>query len=580
MRNKFVKAQKEQTRNFGKIGFKKNNIKNDSDVESIKIIPLGGLERIGLNIIAFQYKDDIIVVDCGLGFPEGDMLGIDLCIPDTKFLEENLNKIKGIMITHGHEDHIGALPYILPKINKPIYATGLTMALIDKKLEEHKLSSIVKQKIVTCGQTINLGDFHIEFIKTNHSIQDACALAISTPAGTIIHTGDFKVDYTPVYGEAINLRRFAEYGKKGVLAMMSDSTNAEKPGSTISEKHVGKVMKDIFDDNRNRRIIIATFASNVDRVQQIIDIASDYNRKVVVEGRSMNSIIDIATSIGYLQIPKNIVISSNEISNYNPEQLCVICTGSQGETMAALSRIASGSHKYIKINVNDTIVFSSHPIPGNEKAVSNIINDLYALNAKVIFHDVHVSGHACREDLKLIYTLVQPKYAIPIHGELRHRKANANIAAELGIPNENIFVLGTGDVLALSEDSAKVIDKVDTGVVFVDGLGVGDVGSIVMRDRRKLSEDGVIIVVLAIDSSGKTILAGPDIVSRGFVYVRESEDLIENAKSLLLEALEIKMSKEDVDWNALKNICKDVLGKYVWENTKRKPMILPIIQEV
>ena len=473
--------------NHGGAGLKKKSTENSNS--KLKIIPLGGLEQIGMNITAFEYEDSIIVVDCGLSFPEDDMYGIDLVIPDITYLKENIDKVKGFFITHGHEDHIGAIPYVLREINVPIYATKLTMGIIDHKLTEHNLISKVKRKVVKYGQHINLGCFRVEFIRTNHSIQDAAALAIYSPAGIVVHTGDFKVDYTPVFGDAIDLQRFGEIGKKGVLALMCDSTNAERPGFTMSEKTVGKTFETIFADHKNSRIIIATFASNVDRVQQIIDTACKYGRKVVIEGRSMVNIISTAQELGYINIPDNTLIDIEEIKNYPDEKTVLITTGSQGESMAALSRMASGIHRKITIKPHDTIVLSSNPIPGNEKAVSKIINELSLKGAEVIFQDVHVSGHACQEDIKLIYSLVRPKYAIPVHGEYRHLKAQAQIAEELGIDKDHIFLLSSGDVLELNEEEAAVTGRVPVGDVMVDGLGVGDVGNIVLRDRQHLAED-------------------------------------------------------------------------------------------
>ncbi len=547
----------------------------------LKIIPLGGLEQVGLNITAFEYEDSIVVVDCGLAFPEDDMLGIDLCIPDDTYLKENLSRVRGFVITHGHEDHIGALPYILRDINVPIYATKLTIGLIDHKLEEHGLLRTVKRKVVNFGQSINLGAFRIEFIKTNHSIADASALAIYSPAGIVVHTGDFKVDYTPVFGDAIDLQRFGEIGKKGVLALMCDSTNAERPGFTNSEKTIGKVFDSLFQDHLKSRIIIATFASNVDRVQQIINTACRYGRKVVVEGRSMVNIIETAQQLGYINVPEHTLIDIEQLKNYPDERTVIITTGSQGESMAALSRMAQDIHRKIHIKPDDTIIFSSHPIPGNEKAVSRVINELEAKGAEVIFEDVHVSGHACREEIKLLYSLVKPRYAIPVHGELRHRHAQAEIALELGIPKENILMLHSGDVLCLSEETeAEVTEHVPTGSIFVDGLGVGDVGNIVLRDRQRLAEDGIVIIVLTLEKGTGQILAGPDIVSRGFVYVRDSDILLEDSTDLLEEALDDLAEKQITDWGKIKNTMRDALSDYLWKKTKRRPMILPIIMEV
>ena len=546
----------------------------------LRIIPLGGLEAIGMNITAFEYEDSIIVVDCGLSFPEDDMLGIDLVIPDITYLKDNIEKVKGFFITHGHEDHIGALPYVLREINVPIYSTKLTNGIIEHKLKEHNMLSKVKRKVVKYGQHINLGCFRVELMRTNHSIQDAAALAIYSGAGIVVHTGDFKVDYTPVYGDAIDLQRFGEIGKKGVLALMCDSTNAERPGFTQSERTVGKTFDTIFREHPNNRILVATFASNVDRVQQIINTAYHYGRKVVVEGRSMVNIISTASELGYLQIPDNTLIEIEQLKNYPPEKTVLITTGSQGEPLAALSRMASGMHRKIKIMPNDLIVFSSNPIPGNEKAVSRVINDLYIQGAEVIFHDTHVSGHACQEEMKLIYSLVRPKYAIPIHGEYKHRIAQAGVAEELGIPKENILMLSSGDVLELDDEGADVVDKVQVGSVFVDGLGVGDVGNIVMRDRQHLAEDGIIIVVLTLESGSGQILAGPDIVSRGFVYVRGSESLMDEAQRVLNGTVSAIADKGITDWGKIKSEIKDSLGDYVWKKTKRRPMILPVIMEI
>ena len=546
----------------------------------LRIIPLGGLEQIGMNITAFEYEDSIVVVDCGLSFPEDDMLGIDLVIPDVTYLKDNIDKVKGFVITHGHEDHIGALPYVLREVNVPIYATKLTIGLIDNKLKEHNLLRSTKRKVIKHGQSINLGCFRIEFIKTNHSIQDASALAIYSPAGIVIHTGDFKVDYTPVFGDAIDLQRFAEIGKKGVLALMCDSTNAERKGFTMSERTVGKTFDNIFAEHRNTRIIIATFASNVDRVQQIINSAYKYGRKVAVEGRSMVNVIGTAAELGYLQIPDKTLVDIDQIKNYPDDKVVLITTGSQGESMAALSRMAANIHKKVTIKPNDTIIFSSNPIPGNEKAVSKVINELSRKGADVIFQDAHVSGHACQEEIKLIYSLVKPKYSIPVHGEYRHLKAQAGLARDLGIPKENIFILSSGDVLELNEEEPeKEKEKVRTGAILVDGLGVGDVGNIVLRDRQHLAEDGIMIVVLTLEKHSSRLLAGPDIVSRGFVYVRESEDLMDEARIVVEDAIDICLDKHITDWGKIKNIIKDSLGDFLWKRTKRNPMILPIIME-
>ena len=568
---------KPQFRSQGKPALKRPR-KNNSG-SKLKIIPLGGLEQIGMNITAFEYEDSIVVVDCGLAFPEDDMPGIDLVIPDITYLKENISKVKGFVITHGHEDHIGALPYVLKEVNAPIYSTKLTLALISNKLKEHNLTQTTTLKEVKHGQVINLGDFAIEFIKTNHSIQDASALAIYSPVGIVVHTGDFKVDYTPVFGDAIDLQRFAEIGRKGVLALMCDSTNAERPGFTMSERTVGHVFDNLFNEYKTARIIIATFASNVDRVQQIINTAYRFGRKVAVEGRSMVNVITTAAELGYLRVPDQTLIEIDQVKNYPDEQLVLITTGSQGESMAALSRMAANIHKKITIKPNDAIIFSSHPIPGNEKAVSKVINELSMKGAKVIFQDAHVSGHACQEEIKLIYSLVKPKYAIPVHGEYRHLTAQKLVAEELGYSKDNIFILKSGNVLEIDENSAAVTGSVHTGAILVDGLGVGDVGNIVLRDRQHLSEDGIMIVVMTLERHSNVVLAGPDIVSRGFVYVRESEDLMDHAREVVELALDGCLDKGITDWSKIKAAVKDALSDYVWKRTKRSPMILPIIME-
>ena len=562
----------------GGIVLAKNKELNSSS--NLKVIPLGGLEQIGMNITAFEYEDSIVVVDCGLSFPADDMLGIDLVIPDISYLLENKDKVKGFVFTHGHEDHIGALPYILKQMNVPLYATRLTMALIENKLKEHNLVNQVKRKVVKFGQNINLGCFRIEFIKTNHSIVDAAALAIYSPAGVVVHTGDFKVDYTPIFGDAIDLQRFAEIGKKGVLALMCDSTNAERKGFTASERSLTKTFDTIFSEHKNRRIIIATFASNVDRVQQIINSAYKFERKVVVEGRSMVNIIETASELDILNIPENTLITTEQLKDYPEEKTVIITTGSQGESMAALSRMASNMHRKISIGPQDTIIFSSSPIPGNEKAVTKVINELSRKGAEVIFQDAHVSGHACQEEIKLIYSLVKPKYSIPVHGEYKHLKAQAKIATELGIEKENVFILSSGDILEMNENRAAVTGKVPVGGILVDGLGVGDVGNIVLRDRQHLAEDGIMIVVMALDGASGYLAAGPDIVSRGFVYVRESDELMEEASGILYNTVNEYLDKGITDWGKLKMGIRDCLSDYVWKKTKRRPMILPIILEV
>ena len=542
--------------------------------KKVRIIPLGGLEIIGMNITAFEYEDTIIVVDCGLAFPEDDMLGIDLVIPDVTYLKRNIDKVKAFVITHGHEDHIGALPYILKELNVPVYGTRLTIALIENKLREHELLDITKRHTVQFSDVIDFGDISVEFIRTNHSIADAAALAIHTPAGCIVHTGDFKVDYTPVYGDPIDLTRFAELGKEGVLALLCDSTNAERPGITNSERTVGKTFDSIFADNKDSRIIVATFASNVDRVQQIINSAYTYGRKVIVEGRSMVSVINTAAELGIINIPDNTLIDIEQINDYPEEKTVIVTTGSQGETMAALSRIATNTHRKVSLNQGDVVIFSSNPIPGNEKAVSKVINELSMKGADVIFQDAHVSGHACEEEIKLIYSLVKPKYSIPVHGEYRHLKAQARIARSLGIEKEDIFILKTGQVLEIDSEGAIITEEVENGSVFVDGLLVGDVGNVVIRDRQRLSEDGIIIIMLAMDESGEYVISGPVIDSRGFVYIKESDELIEEARQLACDELYDCLDKGVTGRNKIKNVLRDALGSFVWKKTKRKPIIL------
>ena len=567
------------------------------NVGSVKVIPLGGLEQIGMNITAIEYDDSIVVVDCGLSFPEEEMLGIDLIIPDVTYLKENIDKVKAFVITHGHEDHIGAIPYVLKEVNVPIYATRLTMGLIESKLKEHNMLREVKRKVVRYGQSVTLGDFRVEFIRTNHSIADAAALAIFSPAGILVHTGDFKVDYTPVNGEPIDLQRFAELGKKGVLALMCDSTNALRPGFTMSERTVGSTFDKIFNDNKidavihfagykavgesvkNSRIIIATFASNVDRVQQIINAAVAYGRKVCVEGRSMVNIIDVAEDLGYLHIPDGTLIETEAMKNYTPEQIVLITTGSQGESMAALSRMAANLHRKVSIQPGDCVVFSSTPIPGNEKSVARVINELGMKGAKVIFQDTHVSGHACQEEIKLVYSLLKPKYAIPVHGEYRHLIAQKEVAMSLGYDKEDVIIAKSGDVIELSDEKAAIVGKVHTGAILVDGLGVGDVGNIVLRDRQNLAENGIIIVVLTLEKYTGQLVAGPDIVTRGFVYVREAEELLDEARAIVTDSVLRCLDKNITDWSKIKNIIKDDLSEYLWKKMKRNPVILPIIME-
>ena len=545
----------------------------------IRIIPLGGLDQIGMNITAFEYNNDIIVVDCGLAFPEDDMLGIDLVIPDTTYLEENIDRVRGMVITHGHEDHIGAIPYVLQKFSTPLYGTRLTMALIEGKLSEHGILDSVERHVVSFGDIVKFGEISVEFIKTNHSITDACALAITSPAGVIVHTGDFKVDYTPVFGDPIDLARFAELGKQGVLALMCDSTNAERSGFTNSEKTVGRAFDAIFSDHERSRIIVATFSSNVDRVQQIFDAAQRYGRKVVLEGRSMVNIIKTAIDIGYVRIPEGILIDSSQIKNYPDDKTVIITTGSQGESMAALSRIAQNMHKTVSIKPGDVVVFSSNPIPGNEKAVFKVINELSMKGAEVIFQDTHVSGHACAEEIKLLYTLTRPKYAIPVHGEHRHLMAQRSIAIEVGVPKENIFILQNGQVLEIGQDGAEFSGDVANGAVFVDGLGVGDVGNVVLRDRQRLADDGIVIVCMTLEPGTNIVIAGPMVMSRGFVYIKESDEFMLEATEVVCGALEKIQDRNITSRNKIKDTIKDALSSFIWKRIKRSPMILPIIMD-
>ncbi len=550
--------------------------------EKLKIIPLGGLQEIGKNITVFEYGDDIVVVDCGLAFPEDDMLGIDLVIPDFTYLERNQDKIRGLVITHGHEDHIGAIPYLLQKINVPIYATKLTAGLISHKLEEHRLLKSTKLKVVNQGQTITLGKIRVEFIRSCHSIPDAVALAIHTPAGTVVHTGDFKIDYTPIDDERMDFGRLAELGNKGVLALMSDSTNSERKGYTMSESTVGEVFDKLFF-NCTKRIVVATFASNVHRVQQIVNSAVANNRKIAVCGRSMINMISTAMELGYIDVPENVFIDIDMIKNYTDDQLVIITTGSQGETMSALTRMAAGEHKKVTITPNDLVIISANPIPGNEKYVAKVIDDLMKIGAEVVYSSleaIHVSGHACQEEQKLMLSLVRPKYFIPVHGEYRQLIAHSETAKKVGIKPENIFLTTNGRILEINEDEAGLTGTVPFGKVMVDGLGVGDVGNIVLRDRQHLSQDGLIIVVMSMDSATGEIVAGPDVISRGFVYVRESENLMDDVKRMLREEVK-KLEEHNVrDWSTIKSRLKDSLRDYIFAKTKRNPMILPIIMEV
>jgi len=573
-RNYIPKKKKtNQTKEQENIKFKKSKL---------KIIPLGGLLEIGKNITVFEYENDIVLVDCGLAFPEDDMLGIDLVIPDLSYLEKNKEKIRGLVITHGHEDHIGSIPYLLKQFNIPIYGTKLTIGLIEHKLEEHKLLRSTKLKIVNPGQTINLGSIKVEFIRTTHSIPDACSLAIHTPVGIVVHTGDFKIDYTPIDGEIVDFGRLAALGNKGVLALMSDSTNAERKGYTMSESTVGEVLDKLFI-NCTKRIVVATFSSNVHRVQQIVNSAVKYGRKIAVCGRSMINMIETARKFGYIKVPDNVFIDIDMIKSYPDENLTIITTGSQGETMSALTRMASGEHKKVQITPNDLIIISANPIPGNENSVSKVIDDLMKIGAEVVYNaleDIHVSGHACQEEQKLMLSLVRPKYFIPIHGEYRQLIAHSETAKKMGLEAENIFLMTNGRILELDEYDAKLTGTVPVGKIMVDGLGVGDVGNVVLRDRQRLSQDGLIIIVLTMDSSTGTVIAGPDVISRGFVYVRESENLMDDIKQIL----RIKIAKFEengiTDWATIKTMIREELRDYIYKKTRREPMILPIIMEI
>lgn len=558
---------------IAKFNFKKSNL---------KIIPLGGLEEIGKNITIFEYEDEIILVDCGLEFPGDDMLGVDLVIPDITYLIKNQEKIKGLIITHGHEDHIGSIPYVLKQVNMPIYATKLTTALINNKLEEHNLLRTTKMHMVEQGQIINFGKMQVEFIRSNHSIPDAVMLAIHTPVGTILHTGDFKIDYTPIDDKVVDLGRIAELGNEGILALLSDSTNSERKGFTMSESSVGEVFDRLFLNN-TKRIVVATFASNVHRVQQIVNSAIKYNRKIAICGRSMQNMIEAARELGYIKEAENVFIDIDNIKNYRDDQLVIITTGSQGEAMSALTRMASGDHKKVTITPNDMIIISATPIPGNEKLVSKVIDDLMKIGAEVIYsslQDVHVSGHACQEEQKLILTLAKPKYFIPVHGEYRQLMAHAETAKLIGIEPKNIFIMTNGRILELNQNEAKLTTSVPNGRVLVDGLGVGDVGNIVLRDRQHLSQDGLIVIVIGMDSNTGEVVSGPDVVSRGFVYVRESENLMDDLKRVIREEVHKLEENHISDWSTIKSTLKDKLRDYIFEKTKRNPMILPIILEV
>ena len=582
--NKSVEGKKEKMRPTKAKGNEKKEKKKDFRFKkgSLKIIPLGGLLEVGKNITVIEYENDIIIVDCGLAFPEDEMLGIDLVIPDMSYLEKNKEKIRGLVVTHGHEDHIGAIPYLLKLIDVPIYATKLTIGLIENKLEEHKLLRKTKLKTVKQGQVVKLGNLSVEFIRSCHSIPDAVALAIKTPLGTIVHTGDFKIDYTPIDGEQMDFGRLAELGNEGVLALMSDSTNAERKGYTMSERSVGAVFDKLFN-NCKKRIVIATFASNVHRVQQIVNSAVANNRKVAICGRSMVNMINTARELGYIQAPDNVFIEIDMIKNYTDEQLVIITTGSQGEPMSALTRMAAGDHRKVEITPNDLIIISATAIPGNEKLVSKVIDDLLQLGAEVVYsalEDIHVSGHACQEEQKLMLSLIKPKYFIPVHGEFRHLQAHAQTAVSVGVEPSNVFTMTNGRILEISEKSAKLTGTVPFGRILVDGLGVGDVGNIVLRDRQHLSQDGLIIIVLTMEAGSGEVIAGPDVISRGFVYVRESENLMDDIKHLVREEIHKCEENKITDWATIKANLRDSLRDYVYQKTKRNPMILPIIMEV
>ena len=548
----------------------------------VKIIPLGGVTEIGKNLTAIEYKNDIVVIDCGLKFPDEDMFGIDLVIPDITYLMKNKEKVSGIFLTHGHEDHIGALPYVLKQLNVPVYGTKLTLGIVETKLKENGLLSSTELIRVKPRDVIRLNSVSVEFIKTNHSIADSVAIAVHTPLGVVLHTGDFKVDYTPIDGEAMDFARFAELGKKGVLAMMADSTNVEKPGYTNSERIVGESLTRIFGKTKGR-IIIATFASNIHRIQQIIDAASVYGRKVAVSGRSMENIMNVAIELGYIEVDKDTLVSIDQINKYNNDQVVIITTGSQGEPMSALSRMAASEHRKVNIVEGDTIIISATPIPGNEKLVSKVINQLFKKGAEVIYgsqENIHVSGHACQEELKLMQTLVKPKHFIPVHGEYRHLKQHGELAIKLGLDSKNVVIPDVGDVIEVTRSGIKKNGSVVSGQIFVDGLGVGDVGNIVLRDRKHLSQDGILTVVVTLSKENKTIVAGPDIISRGFVYVRESEGLMDEARDIVRNILFDCEEKKITDWATLKSNVRDELRTYLYEKTKRKPMILPIIMEI
>ncbi len=548
----------------------------------LKIIPLGGLDEIGKNCTVFEYEDQMIVVDCGLAFPDGDMPGVDIVIPDLTYLVNNVERIKGVFITHGHEDHIGGIPYLLKQINVPIYATRLTAGLIRGKLKEHSLDRSAKIHEHAPGDIVKAGKFTVEFIHVNHSIPDATAFAITTPVGTIMHTGDFKIDTTPIGGQMIDIARFSEFGKQGVLAMLSDSTNAERPGYTQSERSVGESFSTLFKNAKNNRLIVATFSSNIHRIQQIVDEAVRCHRKVAVSGRSMLNVVNVATELGYLKVPDGVMIEIETINRYQPSQLVIVTTGSQGEPMSALHRMAHGEHRNVTIGPQDTIIISASPIPGNEKTVADVVNGLMKLGAHVIYekmYEVHVSGHACQEELKMMLGIIRPKFFLPVHGEQKQLRRHAEMAMQTGIDKKNILINEIGRIVELTPDSMKQTGTVQSGRVLVDGLGVGDVGSIVLRDRKHLAEDGIIIAVMTVEPESGEIVSGPDVVSRGFIYVRESEELISSAKKLIEASLYSAYRNGLYEWTSIKTKIKDDLSRYLYEKTKRRPMILPIIME-
>ena len=550
--------------------------------KKIKVIPLGGLGEVGKNITVIEYGEEIIVVDCGMTFPDSEMYGIDVVIPDVTYLVNNKERVKGFFITHGHEDHIGAIPYILKQVNAPIYATKLTVGLIKSKLEEHKMLDIVELNVVNAGDTIALEKVKVEFIRTNHSIADSCALAIHTPLGIVVHTGDIKVDFTPVDGKVIDLQRLAKLGKQGVLLLMADSTNACHPGYTMSEKTVGETLDNLFSKGKGR-IIVATFASNIHRLQQIINSSIKYGRKVAFSGRSMEKISDVAIKLGYLNMPEGLLIDLKDLKLYNSEQITIVTTGSQGEPMSALTRMASSTHKNIQIEKDDMIIISANPIPGNEKAISKVINELTQKGANVIYksiEEIHVSGHACEQELKLLQSILKPKYFVPVHGEYKHLRKHILIAEEVGLEKGKSFILENGDVLSLNRKSATISGKVQAGNILVDGIGVGDVGNIVLRDRKNLSKDGIINIIVAIEKETKTIASGPDIVTRGFIYVRESEELVNQIKEISYDSIQTSIDKNIFKWSEIKNNIRNDVGSFIYSKTKRKPIIVPIIMEV